>query len=217
MNDETPGFDQTDLHPATTEERSGDAKIRQILRGARAVFLRDGFDGASMNDIAREAGVSKGTLYVYFPSKEALFTAYVRDDRRRQAEQMIPYVGAERLAEALTIIGMKFMRQLLAPSHIARVRTALAAAAKFPQIGSAFYEAGPNYGQRRLAAFLASRSDFTFEDCDRAAVDFINLVQGTLFRRALFRSESLDEREIDETARRGVESFLRLYPSRDAA
>jgi len=50
-----------------------DEKIRQILDGARRVFLADGFDGASMNDIARVAGVSKGTLYVYFQSKEALF------------------------------------------------------------------------------------------------------------------------------------------------
>ncbi len=52
---------------------AGDAKIRQILDGARAVFLAVGFDGASMNEIARAAGVSKGTLYVYFPSKVGLF------------------------------------------------------------------------------------------------------------------------------------------------
>ncbi len=51
------------------------AKRSQILEGAQSVFLRMGFDAASMNDITREAGVSKGTIYVYFNSKEDLFVA----------------------------------------------------------------------------------------------------------------------------------------------
>ena len=51
------------------------AKRRQILDGARRVFLSAGFDGASMGEIAKAARVSKGTLYVYFDSKEALFEA----------------------------------------------------------------------------------------------------------------------------------------------
>ena len=64
------------------------AKARQILDGARTVFLAQGFDAASMNDIAREAGVSKGTIYSYFPSKDALFAALIREDKRQQAEQL---------------------------------------------------------------------------------------------------------------------------------
>lgn len=206
---------RTDSPVFARQDRTSDSKSRKILDGARTIFLRDGFDGASMNDIAREAGVSKGTLYVYFPSKEALFEAYVRDDRRRQAEQMIPYASAASLHEALLTIGTAFMRQMLAPSHVAHVRTAMAAASKFPEIGNAFYEAGPDYGQRRLAAFLAGRSDFAATDPNLAAIDFISLVQGTLLRRALFRSEQVDDGEIEDTVRRGVDSFLRLYPAKD--
>lgn len=215
MNDESHRFDKAKPLATAPRERGGDSKVRQILDGARAVFLRDGFDGASMNDIAREAGVSKGTLYVYFPSKEALFAANVRDDRRRQAEQMVPFASDATLAEALIAIGLNFMRELLAPSHIAQVRTVTAAAAKFPEIGTAFYEAGPDYGQRRLAAFLAARHDIAPADCDLAAVDFVNLVQGTLMRRALFGSEVASDSDIVETVKRGVESFLRLYPATD--
>src|SRR3974390_122989 len=51
------------------------AKRQQIMEGARRIFLRDGFDGASIGDIVRAAGVSKGTLYAYFPGKEMLFEA----------------------------------------------------------------------------------------------------------------------------------------------
>ena len=55
------------------------AKRRQIMDGARAVFLAQGFDAASMGEIARAAGVSKGTLYVYFDSKEKLFEAITHE------------------------------------------------------------------------------------------------------------------------------------------
>ena len=58
------------------------AKRRQIIEGARQVFLTQGFDAASMGEIARQAGVSKGTLYVYFTSKEELFGAIVADQPR---------------------------------------------------------------------------------------------------------------------------------------
>jgi hypothetical protein len=51
------------------------AKRRQIIEGARRVFLAQGFDAASMGAIARAAGVSKGTLYVYFENKERLLDA----------------------------------------------------------------------------------------------------------------------------------------------
>ena len=57
------------------------------IEGARAVFLAKGFDAASMNDIARAAGVSKGTLYVYFSDKEQLFEAIVEQARRLAARQ----------------------------------------------------------------------------------------------------------------------------------
>src|ERR1700721_4805477 len=62
------------------------AKRRQIVEGARSIFLAQGFDAASMNDIARAAGVSKGTLYVYFANKEQLFQAIVHEECLVHAE-----------------------------------------------------------------------------------------------------------------------------------
>src|SRR4051794_40269549 len=75
------------LDIAPVEARGVDsAKRRQILEGARQVFLGHGFDGASMGEIAKAACVSKGTLYVYFDSKEALFEALIIEERRSLAE-----------------------------------------------------------------------------------------------------------------------------------
>lgn len=207
-----------DLAPrADAPDKAGDSKIRQVLDGARTVFLRDGFDGASMNDIAREAGVSKGTLYVYFASKDALFAAFVRDEHRRQAEQIVLYGDTDTLQDALTAIGHNFLREMFAPAHIAQVRTVVAAAAKFPEIGRAFYEAGPLYGKRRVAAMLTRHVDdgaLEIDDLDDAAVTFFNIVQGDLLKRALFQCETFTLAQIDETVRHGVELFLRLYARR---
>src|SRR5438552_16855775 len=68
---------QNPLHLVGDEDSS---KRRQILDGARKVFMDLGFDGASMNEIARSAGVSKGTLYVYFADKSRLFEAIVGEE-----------------------------------------------------------------------------------------------------------------------------------------
>src|SRR5258708_19980290 len=72
------------LAPIGADEDS--AKRRQIIEGARRVFLAQGFDAASMGEIARAAGVSKGTLYVYFENKERLFDAVVGEECRAQPE-----------------------------------------------------------------------------------------------------------------------------------
>src|SRR3954470_1251341 len=62
------------------------SKRRQILDGARKVFMDLGFDAASMNEIARSAGVSKGTLYVYFADKNRLFEAILEDEALAQGK-----------------------------------------------------------------------------------------------------------------------------------
>ena len=62
------------------------AKRRQILAGASKVFMDLGFDGASMGEIARAAGVSKGTLYVYFADKNRLFEAIVEEESLEQGK-----------------------------------------------------------------------------------------------------------------------------------
>ena len=83
-------------------EAADNAKRRQIIEGARAVFLAQGFDAASMNDIARKAGVSKGTLYVYFDSKEALFVAITDEQCHKQAESVFVLEEADRDVAGLT-------------------------------------------------------------------------------------------------------------------
>ena len=102
--------------PAPEARASEGAKRRQIIDGARRIFLRAGFDAASMGAIAREAGVSKGTLYVYFKSKEELFEAIVEEQCGQQGEQIFTFDANDRDVEAvLTRLGDAFVRFMCLP------------------------------------------------------------------------------------------------------
>src|ERR1044072_2206829 len=76
-------------HPTSGDEAS--AKRRQILDGARKVFMDLGFDGASMGEIARAAQVSKGTLYVYFADKCALFEAILEQEALQHGQVVFTF------------------------------------------------------------------------------------------------------------------------------
>ncbi len=191
------------------------AKRRQILEGARRVFLADGFDGASMNDVARVAGVSKGTLYVYFDSKEALFEALIRDDRKQQAERLIIPEGAADPRAPLAAFGRSLIALMTQPEMIAQVRIVIAATGKFPNLGRAFYESGPCYGEARLAerleAWRAARL-LAFDDGRLAARQFIDLCKSGLFAACLFGvTETATPEAIAATVDRAVEIFMRIY------
>jgi AcrR family transcriptional regulator len=199
--------------------RLNDEKMRQILDGARRVFLADGFDGASMNDIARVAAVSKGTLYVYFQSKQALFEALIREEHRRTAERLSMFDDNEPdVALVLKRFGNALMNFMLLPEHIALVRTVSAAAAKFPAIGRAFFEAGPQFGADRLAAYFTQQVEggaLVIDDVNLAAFQFLESIQGGHLKRMLFCvCEPPAQEAIEKAVSRAVEMFMAVYRPR---
>jgi AcrR family transcriptional regulator len=217
--------DTADLTPTNTDAdrsasaRLNDEKMRQILDGARRVFLADGFDGASMNDIARVAGVSKGTLYVYFQSKQALFEALIREEHRRTAERLSMFDDNEPdVTLVLKRFGNALMNLMLLPEHIALVRTVSAAAAKFPAIGRAFFEAGPQYGADRLAVYFAQQVQagaLVIDDVNLAAWQFLESLQGGHLKRMLFCvCDPPPQEAVEKSVARAVEMFMGVYRPR---
>src|SRR5438045_1444975 len=145
------------IEPEATASDS--RKRQQILDGARQAFLEHGYDGASVNDIMRAAGVSKGTIYAYFPSKEKVFQALIFEDRRRQAERLVDFEDGDRdPRDVLRQFGFQLMRMLTEPHSIAYVRIVMAATAKFPEIGRTFYEAGPGFVLGKLEAYFRNQT-----------------------------------------------------------
>src|ERR1700749_4580099 len=102
------------------------AKRRQILDGARKVFMDLGFDGASMGEIARAAGVSKGTLYVYFDDKNRLFEAIVEEEKLEQSKTAFNFDPTRDVDTTLPEFGRAYISLLCRPGGGSANRTVMA-------------------------------------------------------------------------------------------
>ncbi|MDR7038019.1 AcrR family transcriptional regulator [Methylobacterium sp. BE186] len=203
------------LEPAGRTSADGD-KRRQILDGARAVFLGSGFDGASMGEIARAAGVSKGTLYVYFDSKEALFEALTLEEKRCLAEALFRLDADDPDVRAVLMrLGLTYLTEMIRPEHVQVIRMVIGASEKFPRFGQAFFEAGPAQGAARLAAYLRTQvaaGRLVIADPDLAAKHFLHLTQAGLLTRLLFCAGGpVTEAEMRYRVEEAVRVFFAAY------
>src|SRR5262245_27423016 len=201
---------------ATASEQAESAKRRQIMDGTRPIFLAHGFDGASMGEIARQAGVSKGTLYVYFDSKEQLFQAIVEEECQAQAEQVFALDSNDHDVEAqLLRLGRDFVRFLCTPTRVSPLRTVISIADRMPELGKRFYETGPAYGIARVSHYLEDQvaaAILAIDDCELAAAQFLDACQSTTFKPLMFNASGPpSEERIDHVVRRAVRTFLAAY------
>ena len=211
---------ETAARPTRGADSPGESsKRRQIIEGARAVFLSQGFDAASMGEIAKKAGVSKGTLYVYFDSKERLFESVVEDERRGQAEQVFNLDPDDHdVSTVLTRLGKAFVAFLCRPSAISPLRTVISIAERMPEVGRSFYESGPGCGASRLATYLDAQVEagvLKVDDTVVAAAQFLDSCQSTLFKPLLFNAGDAPTQErVDYVVGIAVRTFLAAYKAR---
>ena len=198
------------------EATEDSAKRRQIAEGARKVFMERGFDAASMGDIAKAAGVSKGTLYVYFKDKDELFGAIVGQECTFQAEGVFQFDHANHDVEAvLRKHGAAFVRKMCDPHRLSSMRAVIAIADRMPDLGRKVYEAGPAIGAARLAGYLHAMVDagvLAIDDCEVAAAQFIETCHATMFKPVLFNFAPPPTPErIDYVVGIAVRTFLAAY------
>jgi AcrR family transcriptional regulator len=198
------------------EETEDSVKRRQIVEGASAIFMALGFDAASMGEIAKAAGVSKGTLYVYFKDKDELFQAIVEKECVFQAEGVFEFdVADPDIAGALTRMGIAFVQILCAPKRQSPMRAVIAIADRKPDAGRTFYETGPAVGIAKLRAYLEGQvaaGRLMIADCEIAAAQFIDSCQSTLFKPVLFNFAPPPPRErIEHVVTIAVKTFMAAY------
>ncbi len=203
--------------PGCADEDS--SKRRQIVEGARQVFMAQGFDAASMGEIARVAGVSKGTLYVYFKSKEELFEAIVRQECRANAEQIFDLDPDDHDVEGvLTRLGIGYVQFICRPGRASPLRTVIAIAERMPEVGRRFYEAGPAVGLSQLESYLRAQvaaGVLVVEDCEVAAAQFMDACLATVFKPVLFNfGAAPPPQRIEYVVKIAVRTFLAAYRAR---
>jgi len=165
-------------------------KYDQVIEGARAVFLRDGFERASVDDIAREAGVSKATLYSYFPDKRLLFMEIAKSECRRVADEAEALIhDAAPVAQVLHLAAERIVGFMMSSFGARMFRVAVAESENFPAMAQDFYQSGPLMIRERLSTYLrkaVDRGELAIDDVALAADQFAQLCKADLQDRLIF-------------------------------
>jgi AcrR family transcriptional regulator len=196
------------------------SKAESILAAAKRSFLQNGFGAVSMDAIAREAGVSKATVYAHFTGKEELFGAVIGGE----CEQYLADFSAGELDPAdvrasLTTLGRRFLELLLSPDAIALHRIILGEVSRFPALGEVFWRAGPERNLLQIETFLRAATaagSLQIPDPRRAAEQFVGLVRGETQLRHLLRLEAVaGRRRVRALVDAAVDTFVRAFARRD--
>ncbi|MEM8629859.1 MAG: TetR/AcrR family transcriptional regulator [Pseudomonadota bacterium] len=196
-------------------------KYDDVIEGARVVFMRDGFEGANVDNIAREAGVSKATLYSYFPDKSHLFKAVLLIECKRHAGAVTDHLHeGMALRDILLRQCQFFTRFLLSDWAQEMFRVCVGEARRFPELGRSFYEAGPESMRGALIEFLQSpvvQAEMDIDDPEMAADQLKMLCHSDVFLKKMFGLvESANEDDINRVANAAVETFMARYARRGA-
>jgi AcrR family transcriptional regulator len=187
-----------------------------ILAAAVELFQEKGYERASMNELARRYGGSKATLYGYFPSKEALFTAVVNEMATGHMPEAAAEVGRlddrSSLEEQLIRFGERMMGVLTNDAKAIAVYRMVVAEAGRSNVGQLFHEAGPAQLIDAVAALFAAaidRGDLRSGDPKVLAMQFTSLLtsetSGRLFQLA---PVPIAREEVQQMVRRAVDTFL---------
>jgi AcrR family transcriptional regulator len=189
-------------------------KLTQVHEAAHRLFLEHGFGATSMDAVARQAGVSKATLYSYFPSKEALFARLIAEECSAIQAQLIMPSLSDGLEPALRLLARDYVRIFLTKKKHSLFRVMANESTRFPGMCLHFYETGPLSTTRRVAQFMLDARDcglITFPDAMISAMQFLNLVRGDLPLRAVLGIEQLTNDNIDSEIEAGLATFMKAY------
>lgn len=196
------------------------AKKSQILFGARSAFYKLGFEGASVDEIARSAGVSKATLYNHYQDKTAVFKAIIVEDCEEHARQIFELedeLASVDIATTLNRVGRRFIGLLLSPFAQNMYRIVTGEALRFPALADAFCKNGPTLIIHLLTEILEpaiKRGELIVHDAELAAEQFLQLCKtGPIHRSAFLNTQSVADVEIERAVNGAVYVFISAYGS----
>jgi AcrR family transcriptional regulator len=199
------------MTPAKPPEAS---KPAQIMAAARRLFLKAGYGATSMDAVARAANVSKATLYAHFTSKADLFAEMVGGECARAVPTLAdPGFDLVPVSDALYRLGRRFLDLVLSPEALAVFRLVIAETPRFPELGRAFYQAGPERTLAALAGYLdraSQRGELVIADPHAAAELLWGMIRARAHLRCLLGVDPPPSpAERDAHVRRAIDLFLK--------
>ncbi|WP_260483264.1 TetR/AcrR family transcriptional regulator C-terminal domain-containing protein [Sphingomicrobium flavum] len=194
---------------------SSEAKRQAIIEAAAEAFFEQGYEAASIEAIAADAGVSKVTVYSYFGGKSALFSAAVERECRKMSSAMQLEPGGEHrpLRQRLEALGQAFNQFMSRPELMRFDRRIAAEAERDPTIGDTFMNAGPRPMCLHMAAMIEEAheaGEVDVPDFMLAAEQFVSMVKGFGEMERRFCGKMDPDRDQDRIAG-AVEVFMRAY------
>lgn len=196
---------------------------QRVLRAALKVFSETGYSGATMDAVAIEAGLSKPTLYQYFESKEALFSAMMLGERDHMLEVFQHPTGKGMVADLLDF-AWDYADTVLRPDLLSLARLIIGEVQRFPEIGRAYQQSGPDRLLSGIMDYLEGRraaGRLAFDDAELAAQDLWGLILSAPRTQALYMPDAPPSRaELARYVHNGLRVFLRAYsttPGEDLA
>ena len=217
-----PNLVEVPKAPAAPGRPKDMGKRSAILDAARRLFTTAGFDGASMDQIAAEASVSKLTVYSHFGDKDDLFREVIRS----RIEDLLPediyaYDARVDIGETLRMIAWAHMQIDCQAENVGTFRAILSDCRQGnPRYGKLLWEEGPARTHRLMAQLLQQAVEdhaLDIASIPTASVQFFSLIKGDLLLRRLFGCDECPESaasEIESMAMAGVVTFLRAYRPR---
>ena len=204
------------------QKSRGDRRREAIISVAREIFLAEGYGASSMSAIAAAVGGSKGTLYTYFRSKAELFSEVLaQSSEDTPADDLLSADPTGNLAQILTGFGEWIVTMICRPQTLALYRVVISEAGRFPELGEAFYEAGPKAKIEALTGLMArAMASGQLRRCDPniAAHHFASLCKSRLHQNLLWGiAAAPTPEEVSQEVRHAVQVFMDAYdPSRPA-
>jgi AcrR family transcriptional regulator len=198
------------------EEGRSALKRRAILEAGRTVFMRGGYERASMDEVAAVAKVSKQTVYKHFADKQTLFAEILTNDMEGRAQELVQALAeTERNKSDLRELGRRHVTSIVKPEVMRMRRMVIGETDRFPELARAWSETGIQVGLAKLSerfAELAQRGVLRVEDPQRAAEHFNWLVLSTPLNRSMFDPEvKFSQQELERFADEGVRIFEAAY------
>lgn len=165
---------------------------RAILEAALAVFGSKGFQGACLEQIAEEAGISKATIYLYFGNKEELFAALIRHHTptTKLLERFERDELSRDVAENLRALALAFLSQFDNPDRANMLRLMLGEADRFPEVAKIFFSEVMGRGIRVLSNYfrqLVARGDLKVADAEFAARVFLGTLVSLVIQNFIIK------------------------------